>query len=163
MKKFDNWGFDITEQLIEIADAWCTFKGYECIEEYGDVEVVPYEDAETQLGHLKGSIGYEPYYLYENLYYRHLREFTMTKKRFLDFFYNTGADGDQHQMRIDEGYRVVDALLDGKEYKIPTAESLFEGCGYFRMSYCEEVTEGHPLESCEDEDLDFEVIIKIVD
>jgi hypothetical protein len=159
---FNNWGFNLTEQLIEVCDQWLEFKGYECIEAYAEVEVIPYEDELDRLKHMLGEIGYEPYYLYEHIYYQHLKSLTITRANLLDFYFNTGCDQSQHSMRRDIGYEVVEALIEGKEYKLPTAESILDNCGYIYLKYCEEVIQGHPLEDYETEDIDFVVDIKLV-
>lgn len=89
-------------------------------------------------------------------------EFTITKANFLNFYFNTGDDGSQHEMRVNEGYNVVDALLEGKEYKLPDVQELFDNCGYIRMSDCEEVGEGHPLEDCDDIDVEYDINITLI-
>jgi hypothetical protein len=160
--KFENYEFDLTEEMIEVCDSWLKWKGYECIEQWAEKVVVPDEDDKFQLDYLKGDIGYESYYLYEKLSYKYLRSFTMTKESFLDFYFNTGDDQSMKEMRVDIGYNVVDAMLEGKEFKMPTAESLFDNCGYMRLSYCEGIVQGHPLEDYEDIDLDWDIEIKLV-
>ena len=163
MSKFNNYGFDVTEQLVMLCDEWLKFKGIASIETYGEQVVYPNELPEIKLLHLSGELGYEPFYLYEHLYYTHLKKFTISKYNFLDFYFNTGDDKSQRELRRDIGNSLVNHLLSGEPYTLPTAESLFNNCGYIRMSYCEEVVIGHPLSfHYENNDLDFNIDIKLI-
>jgi predicted nucleic-acid-binding protein len=89
-----------------------------------------------------------------------MKTYYITRKNFLDWFYNTGADQEQHQMRKDLGYEVVDKLIKDNEFKV-TTKDIFEGTDYYavRLSYCQ---------GCEDMDgelmdLDYEWELKLID
>ena len=94
-----------------------------------------------------------------------LRNFTITKKNFLDFYWNTGADQDQEKMIRDLGYDIVQNALKGELVYIMDVQELFNGCEYIRMSDCEEVTENHPYYDMEmlDVEKEFgEINIKLI-
>lgn len=150
--------FKITETMIEVVNKWLSFKGYKDLEDYGNKEVAP-NDGECGQSVLAGDTGYSEDYLIENIVLTHLSKFIISRKNLLEFYFNTGDDGSQHQMRVDIGYDVVNAILEGKKYKLPTAQTILENVGYIPMSYCEEVADAHPLEDYEDIDLDWDVEI----
>jgi hypothetical protein len=154
---------ELTEQLCNIVDQWLKWKGYKDIFDYGNKVVAP-SDGETGQMVLdpESGVAYGEDYLYENVACGNLMNFTLTKENLLEFYFNTGDDGSQHQMRVDIGYDVVNAILEGKKYKLPIAQTILENVGYIPMSYCEEVVDGHPLEDYENIDLDWnvEIILK---
>lgn len=160
-KQNEFFGFELTNQLIEICNDWLKYKGYNDIEAYGESEVLPLEDDSFKVTYYEGSVGYEPYYLYENLYYKHLKEFTITRECLLDFYFNSGDDDIQKSMRIEIGNEVINAILKGEIYIPLTAEEILENIGYIDMSYCEEIDDDHPLANYEDIDLDFPIEIKL--
>lgn len=159
----ENQEFKLTPLLVEVCDHWLKNQGYKNIHQYGKKELLPYEETETRLRFKEGSEGYDESYLYENLYYTHLNSFKITKSNFLDFYFNTGDDGSQHDMRKQLGYEMVDQILKGDYNHNFDVQEAFDNCGYIRMSYCEGIDEGHPLEDCEDIDLDFPVNIVLID
>jgi hypothetical protein len=65
--------------------------------------------------------------------------YKITKERFLNWFFNTGADQDQDKMRVDIGYTAVEHLLDRNSFTI-TTEDVFDGCelSCVPLRYCEE-------------------------
>lgn len=144
--------FKFTEQINKTIEAWLKFKGYDDIFDYAnDVHEPLYE-----------GVGYSEEWLGETIILSELTNFTITKASFLNFYYNTGDDGSQHQMRVDLGYEIINSILEGGEVSIPTPEGLIETCEYFRMSDCEEVSQGHPLEDYESNDLGWEISVKLI-
>jgi hypothetical protein len=142
----------LTEQMNEVITNWLEWKGYKSIQDY--CKRALNKDVEDTMT-IRDEYG-------EDILINELTNFTMTSASFLDFYYNTGDDQSQNQMREDIGYEVVNALLEGREFKLPTAEGLFEDCGFNRMHYCVEVVEGHPLEDFEDIALDWDVNINLI-
>jgi len=55
------------------------------------------------------------------------KTFTVKKKAFLNWYYNSGADQDQEQMRTDLGDSIIEQLIEyGKV--TTTAEEIFDEC-----------------------------------
>jgi len=57
----------------------------------------------------------------------------INKREFLDWYYNTGADQDQTQMRLDLGNNAVDSLIDSGKFSIDVNE-IWECAGYIPLT-----------------------------
>lgn len=69
--------------------------------------------------------------------------FTITKKNFLQWYFNTGADSDQKDLRTNLGEQVIQSLFDSGKSKI-TIKSVFnENCekSCIPLHYLEEFKE----------------------
>ncbi len=89
-----------------------------------------------------------------------MKQYTITKESFINWMFNTGADQEQRQMRVDIGYKAVEKLLEDNSFTI-TVEDVWNSCDHccIQVSY---------LEDCEEEDgelmdLDHEYEVKLID
>jgi len=90
-----------------------------------------------------------------------MKIYTITKQNFLHWFFNTGDDGSQKNMRTELGGRAIEKLLKGEDFSYSVYDA-FDDCelGCIPLMYLEEFHEGEEIEVG---DLDYECEITLID
>jgi hypothetical protein len=90
-----------------------------------------------------------------------MKTFTITKKNFLEWYFNTGADGDQKDMRTNLGKEAVKSLFKRGWYSI-SVDTIFNNDAEHEcipLMYLEEFPDDADDELA---DLDYEWEVKLI-
>jgi hypothetical protein len=95
-----------------------------------------------------------------------MKNYTITQANFLEWYFNTGEDGDQKDMRTNLGEKAIDFLFSGKEFTFSVYDA-FNECeqGCIPIKYLEEFGKDEQLgndNTIEVMDLTFECEISLL-
>ena len=90
-----------------------------------------------------------------------MKTYTITKKNFLEWWFNTGSDQEQKANKEDLGARAVERLLSGEDFFYSVYDA-FNECetDCIPLRYLEEFDDDNDLEVM---DLDYECEITLID
>jgi hypothetical protein len=90
-----------------------------------------------------------------------MKTYTITKQNFLLWFFNTGDDKSQKEMRTDLGKKAIEKLLNGETFTY-SVEDAFNECetSCIPLMYLEEFHEGEEIEIG---DLEYECEVTLID